>query len=58
MYINIVDKNGPRVFTAISLDDGVVLCDKERGAFITLRCAEDVENLKKLLNKIEIVHSF
>ena len=55
MAINFVDKHPVRQFSAITADDGVVICDKEQGAFLVLRCKEDINNLKKLLEKIEII---
>ena len=47
----------PREFSAIVHSGGVVLCDKQEGAFIVLRFAEDVERLRDLLAKIEIKKS-
>jgi len=53
--INIIDKHEDREYTALATDDGIVLCDKIDGAFIVLRSANDLEKLKELLNKIEII---
>lgn len=39
-------------FTARIHKDGIVLSDKKEGDFLILRCAGDLENLKKLLNSI------
>jgi len=58
MNIRIVDKFTPRSFTAISHDGGIVLCEKEKGAFILLRYAEDIEALKSLLNSLTITKTF
>ena len=52
--MEIVEKYDTRVFSALTLDSGIVLCDKDRGAFITLRSVEDLENLKDLLNSIDV----
>lgn len=52
--INLVDKHNPREFSAITANTGVILCDKQEGAFIVLRFAEDLERLKALLNTLEI----
>ena len=54
MMIKIVDKHGPREFSAITADTGIVLCDKQTGSFLVLRYKEDLESLKALLNKLEI----
>lgn len=45
----------PREYSAFSHDGGVVLCDKEGGAFLVLRFPEDLERLKALLATIEIL---
>ena len=52
--IRFVDKLQPRKFSAICENNGIILCDKLEGAFIVLRCKEDIENLKKLLDSLEI----
>lgn len=52
--INIVEKYEPREYAAFSSDGGIVLCDKQNGAFLVLRFPEDLERLKKLLAAIEI----
>lgn len=49
------NKPEPREYTAMMMDSGVVLCDKQEGAFLLLRYASDLERLKKLLNEITIV---
>jgi hypothetical protein len=54
MSLNIVDKYDDREYSALATDKGVVLCDKQDGAFLVLRSLEDLENLKTLLNKIQI----
>jgi len=51
MYI--VDEYKPREFTCFGVDGGIVLCDKEQGAFLVLRHPEDLENLQDLLKSIE-----
>lgn len=53
--MNIVDKHKDREFSAIMQSNGVVLCDKEEGAFIVLRSPVDLDRLKKLLDKIQVV---
>jgi len=52
--ITVVDKHKVREFSAMSSDNGIVLCEKDKGSFIVLRYAEDLENLKKLLDSISI----
>jgi hypothetical protein len=56
--INMVENHPIREFSALTLDSGIVLCDKEQGSFLVLRYREDLENLKTLLNKIEVVSSY
>ena len=51
--INIVEKHKDREFTAFGNNRGIVLCDKEGGAFIVLRSVNDLSNLKKLLDSIK-----
>ena len=55
--INIIDKHQPRNYTAMMNDNGIVLCDKQEGAFLVLRYSSDLERLKDLLNKITMVES-
>ena len=55
MSINIVNKHEPREYTCMSSNGGVVLCDAKEGAFLVLRYSSDLEKLKDLLNKIEII---
>ena len=47
-------KSEPREYTAFSHDGGIVLCDKQDGAFLVLRYAEDLERLKALLNTLTV----
>jgi len=54
MTLNIVDKHDDREYSALTTDKGVVLCDKQDGAFLVLRSVKDLENLKALLNKIQV----
>jgi len=48
------EKYEPREYSSFCTDNGVTLCDKRSGAFLVLRYPSDLENLKKLLDKIEI----
>ena len=50
-----IEKHLPREYTSFIHDGGVVLCDKETGAFLCLRYQSDLERLKELLNKITII---
>ena len=52
--ISIVEKHEDREYKALATSTGVVLCDKEEGAFLVLRSVNDLERLKHLLNKIEV----
>jgi hypothetical protein len=52
--MKIVEKHEPREFSAISHDGGVVLCDKQSGAFLVLRFPEDLRRLKALLETLEL----
>jgi hypothetical protein len=52
--MKIVEKYEPRQFSAISHDGGVVLCDKQSGAFLVLRFPEDLQRLKALLETLEV----
>jgi hypothetical protein len=54
MDFNIIEKHEIREFSMILNDNGVILCDKNMGAFIVLRHSEDIVNLRKLLDTIEI----
>ena len=56
--INFVSKHKVKKFSVISSNGGVILCERESGAFITLRYSEDVENLKKLINSITVSEQF
>ena len=53
--MKIVDKHTPREYSAISHDGGIVLCDKETGAFLVLRFPEDLARLKALLDTLVVV---
>lgn len=53
--INVVDKYKPREYSSFVTNSGVVLCDKKEGSFLVLRYTSDLERLKALLNKLEIV---
>jgi hypothetical protein len=55
--MNIVDKHEPREYTAMMHDGGIVLCDKQEGAFLLLRFASDLERLKELLGQITMVEA-
>ena len=52
--MNIIDKHTDREYSALATDKGVVLCDKEGGAFLVLRSVKDLENLKTFLNNIQV----
>jgi|GEM_PF-2739559 len=53
--VSIVEKHSKREYTSLATNNGIVLCDKEDGAFLVLRYKEDIDNLKKLLDKIYII---
>jgi hypothetical protein len=53
--MKVVDQYKPREYSAISHDAGVVLCDKESGAFLVLRFHEDLERLKVLLGTLQVL---
>ena len=53
--MGIFDKHDPREYSAIACNAGVVLCDKQDGAFLVLRSATDLKRLKQLLNKISTI---
>jgi uncharacterized pyridoxamine 5'-phosphate oxidase family protein len=55
MAMGIVKKHTKRVYSSIATNNGIVLCDKDDGGFLVLRCKEDIENLKALLDKIQFV---
>ena len=57
MNINIIEKHEPRKYSAMTSNNGVVLCDKKEGSFLVLRYAADLENLKKLLNEITVIEA-
>lgn len=42
-------------FSAVAMNTGIVLCDKQQGAFIVLRSTTDLERLKDLLGTLEII---
>jgi len=44
--MTLVENHTPREYSIISHSGGVVLCDKQEGAFLVLRFPEDVERLK------------
>lgn len=50
----IIAEHKPREYSAFTTNAGVVLCDKQEGAFLTLRFPEDIVRLQALLNAIEI----
>ena len=56
--INIIDKYPIKQFGIISVNGGITLCEKNEGAFLTLRYLEDVENLKKLVDSLVISKRF
>jgi hypothetical protein len=51
----VIEKYAPREYTAFSHDGGVVLCDRQTGAFLVLRFAEDLERLKTLLDTVTVL---
>lgn len=53
--LNVVNKYMPKEYTSFCTNRGVILWDKQEGAFLVLRFKEDLENLKKLLDKIEVI---
>lgn len=53
--INFVDKHEDREYTALATDGGVVLCDTLEGAFLVIRSDTDLQRLKQLLDKIQII---
>ncbi len=55
--MNIVDKHEPREYTAMIHSGGVVLCDKQEGAFLVLRFSSDLERLKALLSEITMAET-
>ena len=52
--MRIVERYEPREYSAISSDNGVVLCDRETGAFLVLRYPEDLMRLRELLDTLEV----
>ena len=52
--MNLIDKYRPREYSLVVHTRGVVLCDKQEGALMCFRFAEDVERLKELLATIDI----
>lgn len=40
-------------FGTLCTNKGIILCEKGEGAFLCLRCEEDLENLINLLSKIK-----
>jgi hypothetical protein len=52
--MKIVERYQPREFSAISTNTGIVLCDREEGAFIVLRFPEDVQRLRALLDTLDV----
>lgn len=52
--INIVDKHMPREYSLLTCNGGIVICDKQEGAVIVLRFAEDVERLQDILSSIDV----
>lgn len=53
--LDVVDKHEDREYTALATDGGIVLCDKSNGAFLVLRSENDLQRLKLLLDKIQII---
>lgn len=53
--MRVIEKHEPREYSAFSHDSGVVLCDKQTGAFLVLRFAEDLERLRALLDTVTIL---
>lgn len=50
--IKIVEKYSPLEFSALATNNGVVLCEKQQGAFLVIRSAEDLIRLQSILNSI------
>ena len=55
--MEIIKQYKPREYSAFMSDNGVVLCDKEEGAFLVLRFSSDLQRLKDLLAKIVMVEA-
>jgi len=53
--IRFVDKHEPREYSSLVTGAGVCLCDKKEGCFLVLRYTSDLERLKALLDKIQVV---
>jgi len=45
----------PKKFSAITSNGGIVLCEKEQGAFLAIKYPQEITDLIKLLNKLSIV---
>ena len=54
VYLETVKSYKPREYTTVITDHGIILCDKNEGAFLVLRFKEDIERLRDLLNSIVI----
>ena len=52
--MNIIEKHEPREYSAISSNKGVILCDRQEGAFLVLRFPQDLERLKALLETLQV----
>lgn len=50
----IVKQHQPREYSLLVHDAGIALCDKQLGALMCFRFAEDVENLQKILATIDV----
>jgi len=50
----LIDKYRPREYSLLIHNGGIALCDKQEGALMCFRFAEDVERLRELLATIDI----
>lgn len=58
MSINIIDKYEPQEFSLIATNGGVVVCEKQRGAFLVLRSPDDLKNLLKCLEEVMTIEKY
>ncbi len=49
-----VRPDGPRQFTLVTHDGGIVLCDKWSGAILCISYPEELEQIRELLNAVTI----
>lgn len=50
--MTIIRPEGPREFTLMSHDRGLVLCDKFSGAVLCISYPEELQQLRDLLNQV------